>query len=55
MKYFDNASSSVNNFKIKQKYFNKIVNLMENLSKTNIDDAVVFSFIHFIGIGVEQN
>jgi hypothetical protein len=38
--------------KIKKTHFNKVINILEKFSKDSINDAVVYSFLHYFGIGV---
>ena len=39
-------------FKIKQDNFIDIENLLRKLCKKNVDDAVIYSFLNYQGIGI---
>ena len=47
-RYWDNDCEYI----INQNCFNKILTLLEELCKTNINDAVIYSFMNFKGIGI---
>ena len=53
LNFIDNGNwSSSFKFRIKQKNFKKILQLLVNLSKNDVDAAVVFSFLNYKGIGI---
>ena len=42
-------------FKAKQKNLAAILNIIEGMSSTNVDDAVIYSFLNYQGILIEKN
>ena len=56
LKYIDHGYwSSSFNYKIKHKNYEKILNLIRVKKFNSVDDLVLFSFMNYMGIGLERN